>query len=59
MMNKFKPDIGAVQRMKKMDKDNDLTRLAGLVRDLFQAEIGDFQADDFVAVADLLGFYAH
>jgi len=59
MMNKLEPDISEVQRMKKMDKDNDLTRLAGLVRDLFQAEMGDFQADDFVAVAGLLGFDAH
>ena len=42
-----------------MDKDDDLKRLTGLVRDLFQAEMGDFQADDFVAVAGLLGFHAH
>ena len=42
-----------------MNKADDLQALAEAVKDLFKVRLKAFRADDFVEVADLLGFDAH
>ena len=42
-----------------MTRDEGLQELAEAVKDLFQMRLKEFRSDDFVKVANLLGFYAH
>ena len=42
-----------------MEKDEKVMGLAQAVKALFKERCGDLKAEDFVKVADLLGFHAH
>ena len=42
-----------------MEKDMEAMGLAEAVKGVFKEKCGEFRAEDFVAVAELLGFYAH
>ena len=42
-----------------MEKDMEAMGLAEAAKGMFLEKFGEFKAEDFVAVADLLGFYAH
>ena len=42
-----------------MTKDEELQGLAEAVKDLFRLRLKGFRSDDFVEVANLLGFHAH
>ena len=41
-----------------MTKNEKNAEMAEKVRDLFQEYLGEFRSEDFVKVADLMGFYA-
>ncbi len=42
-----------------MNSEQDIKELAGVVKALFEERLGSFRAEDFVAVAGELGFYAY